>query len=423
MLKVSKLLIAGISSILYHSTNIYKLQEILKDNKIHMSSTLGSEADKIYAQKKFRPYFFSLSRVKFGGYAGSLGEDGIATLVFDGSKLSENYYGQPVDYWGQDFRKIDPIRSNENEDRVYSDKPFIGPLSKYVTAIHVNLAKVYAKHIQEPDTELSDSEWDEYFKLNRVYATIINYAAALNIQVYFYADFGAFKTQSTGKAVTLGQGTVKRSHAYALNELFSVSDASSLSSEGKKALDAVLYSHDFKRALETDIHNSRNGNKEEKIVVDTLIANMRKNKLSDLQSVLDYLKDKFSGAKMLKVSALLTAKKKVTYEDESKQINERKKTPEGLKAHKFQAAEWTYPNGHPRCKICGDEESMDGKCPARKTADTIKDGIYSMTLDDAIKEHTKLVGILKKDDPKGLAAEIKDQGGELKEMVDAKKAE
>ena len=110
---------------------------------------------------------------------------------------------------------------------------------------------------------------------------------------------------------------------------------------------------------------------------------------------------------MLKVSKILKAKKKLTYEEESKKINERKKTPEAMRSHKFQAAKWSFPNGHPRCKICEDEESMNGICPARKTADTIKDGIYSMTLDDAIKEHTKLVGILKKDDPKGLAEEIK----------------
>ena len=28
----------------------------------------------------------------------------------------------------------------------------------------------------------------------------------------------------------------------------------------------------------------------------------------------------------------------------------------------FEAAEWTHPNGHPRCKHCGDEESTDGMC-------------------------------------------------------------
>ena len=32
----------------------------------------------------------------------------------------------------------------------------------------------------------------------------------------------------------------------------------------------------------------------------------------------------------------------------------------------FEAAEWTHPNGHPRCIICGDEETEDGKCPGLK---------------------------------------------------------
>lgn len=40
----------------------------------------------------------------------------------------------------------------------------------------------------------------------------------------------------------------------------------------------------------------------------------------------------------------------------------------GSKPHKFQAAEWTHPNGHPRCKVCGDEETLDEQCPGYKSA-------------------------------------------------------
>lgn len=57
--------------------------------------------------------------------------------------------------------------------------------------------------------------------------------------------------------------------------------------------------------------------------------------------------------------------KSVTYEEESKKINESKKTPEAQKKHKFKAAKWTYPNGHPRCKICGSEEKEGGYCEGR----------------------------------------------------------
>lgn len=54
--------------------------------------------------------------------------------------------------------------------------------------------------------------------------------------------------------------------------------------------------------------------------------------------------------------------KSETYESESKKIRENKKLPEASKSHKFKKAKWTYPNGHPRCIICGSEEMEDGVC-------------------------------------------------------------
>ena len=62
------------------------------------------------------------------------------------------------------------------------------------------------------------------------------------------------------------------------------------------------------------------------------------------------------------------------YEEETEAIRERSKSPEAQKAHKFQASEWTLPNGHPRCRVCGDEEPEGGECSgatARKTASSI----------------------------------------------------
>ncbi len=53
-------------------------------------------------------------------------------------------------------------------------------------------------------------------------------------------------------------------------------------------------------------------------------------------------------------------------EQETEQIKVRAQTAEAQNPHKFQAAHWTHPNGHPRCRICGCEESLDGKCPGLK---------------------------------------------------------
>jgi hypothetical protein len=48
---------------------------------------------------------------------------------------------------------------------------------------------------------------------------------------------------------------------------------------------------------------------------------------------------------------------------ETEKIKERRKTPEARKAHDFEAAKWTHPNGHPRCALCGDEEPISERCP------------------------------------------------------------
>lgn len=56
-----------------------------------------------------------------------------------------------------------------------------------------------------------------------------------------------------------------------------------------------------------------------------------------------------------------TRKGVMTYEEESKKIEEKGKIW-GKRTHSFTPAEWTLPNGHPRCVRCGDEEPVDGLC-------------------------------------------------------------
>lgn len=56
------------------------------------------------------------------------------------------------------------------------------------------------------------------------------------------------------------------------------------------------------------------------------------------------------------------------YDAESKTIRENAKTV-GSTPHQFKPAEWTTKNGHPRCLLCGDEETISGQCSgATRTA-------------------------------------------------------
>lgn len=62
----------------------------------------------------------------------------------------------------------------------------------------------------------------------------------------------------------------------------------------------------------------------------------------------------------------------MTYEEESKQISENKKSGKASIRHEFKAAKWTFPNGHPRCLDCGQEESVSGFCEPTKGDELVK---------------------------------------------------
>src|SRR3954468_17405664 len=48
------------------------------------------------------------------------------------------------------------------------------------------------------------------------------------------------------------------------------------------------------------------------------------------------------------------------YVRETEEIKARRSQHTGR--HKFERAKWTHPNGHPRCRLCLQEESIDGYC-------------------------------------------------------------
>ena len=56
----------------------------------------------------------------------------------------------------------------------------------------------------------------------------------------------------------------------------------------------------------------------------------------------------------------LSPEQEKEYQEETKLIRENRK--KAKYPHKFKAAKYTWPNGHPRCIICGQEEMIDGEC-------------------------------------------------------------
>lgn len=67
-------------------------------------------------------------------------------------------------------------------------------------------------------------------------------------------------------------------------------------------------------------------------------------------------------SKTAPLSEKLSPAKQAEVDAESAKIKASAETPEAKARHAFKSAHWTHPNGHPRCRICGDEEPVGGYC-------------------------------------------------------------
>jgi len=62
----------------------------------------------------------------------------------------------------------------------------------------------------------------------------------------------------------------------------------------------------------------------------------------------------------------LTATQRIECDEETARIKENKKLLLAGEIHEFKSAKYTHPNGHPRCLVCGDEESIGQVCNMTK---------------------------------------------------------
>lgn len=296
---------AGLSPVLYHYTGIHNALSILDREYFILSPALGSKADYVPNQKL---YFFSTSRIKFGGYARSnLGKSGV-TFVLDGSKLAQRYSGSPVDYWGESWRSVilkgggrpeevleNYLGKDENEDRVFSDNSVI-PVSPYVSEAHFYF-----------DMKEDDSNYNNYHsKIRKALIKCHN----LGIDCYLYNDRSAFMNLTKSRAIDITElpkvnfepeepfkgkyNTDMRSdHMDGYLELYHAKKATDLSKRADKlAHDIIWYTEDKVRSLEADIHNSRHGNEFKKKEVHKLLALFKKEGVNTIREFIEILKEK-----------------------------------------------------------------------------------------------------------------------------------
>lgn len=294
-MRLEKYLTEGISDILYHSTSMNALESILKMDAFKLTTSIGTGAEEVL-NKKGKFFYFSTTRNRLGAYSKSPSE-GSVMLKLDGRKLGYNYSGNPVDYWGPEFRKMQPT-SAEAEDRIYHTEPFIKKAIKYIMEIHVLLPE-----------GLAWSWSDQTDQRNRLVRNIYKMALQKKVQIFFYDDKKSYLVQNKAKAIKVDVQDLKpqdkmeyrkeypRTNFFKMwEELFYIDKMEKLS---KRARDKVyylagrdetdFYFKDLLSSLEADIHNDKSNPKISAIVVKMF----KKAKVTSAKGLLLYLANKW----------------------------------------------------------------------------------------------------------------------------------
>lgn len=278
----------SVSPVVYHATYTPNLLEILTSDKFQLSTTIGTQSDHDHASAgKF--FFFSLSRVKHGGY--NIGMNVNVNLVLDGTKLNQRYSGKAVDYWGENIKKgaqlnfderkkygapsksdySQLIRINENEDRIFTTSSNIPNAKSYIREIHI-----------------LPTDRDR----KKVILDIQKHAGG--IPVFVYNDNEAFKLLNKAKAVTAESIThynESEPSSWAPSEsnveprviALAQFTAGIYASPEMDELKHVMSWNDW-GGVDADIHNNRH-NKKYALYFERIGLYMKKHKLSSIQDL------------------------------------------------------------------------------------------------------------------------------------------
>lgn len=321
MLSYKDYLQEKMSSIVFHKTPLNNALKILNDNRFRLSAVIGTESEQKLNKDKM--FYLSVARSPLSSYVAQDPTVNQLYFTLDGDKFNKNYKSSAVDYWGPEFRKIDPTK-NEMEDRLFSDKQYIEDAKSYIKEIHVfveETRKVKDYFGENEIVKVSKIDANQFRILQQLYSV----AKKNNIPVYFYIDSKSFTTRNKNKSVNALQWLkdnegfkpkeiprpyFNRGNYFAdwmelLNfpiEKYNVQGYDDYKKRIKDLLtrrsdrllfDYILYnSHDGIKRLKNDIHNKKSSDE-----IGKFIDTMRKYKLRNAEEVINHLKDKWKDIK------------------------------------------------------------------------------------------------------------------------------
>lgn len=174
----------ALTDVVFQHRSVQTVANILKNNRFMSSVAYGTPSD--MTDNKGRLYYLSFARSPRGGYASY--EKGNVVLTLDGRKLSQRYKGVPVDYWNFGFKRIAVGGgSDEMEDRLITNKPYIDDAASYITEIHISAP------IDKPRWERAHiyhhSQWEAMKEIS-------DEAKKYGIPTFFYPSVSSYRSMN-----------------------------------------------------------------------------------------------------------------------------------------------------------------------------------------------------------------------------------
>lgn len=129
---IQKILNEYYSDILYHFTGLRNIYNIIKTNTFSLTPSMSREIDSGFNKNKM--FYASFARSKLSSYGNN--STTMACLVVDKNKLKQ-FKIVPIDYYQT------KLLTNEMEDRVLTDKPYIKNFVNYIISVDICISPKY----------------------------------------------------------------------------------------------------------------------------------------------------------------------------------------------------------------------------------------------------------------------------------------
>jgi len=277
----------GISQLLYHSTTFKNALSIIQSDKFMLTPDIANKAEQKFRQRG-KIYYLSASRIPTGKFQRSMP----ITFDLDGKVLAHNHSGTQVNYF-------DNPKDSENEDRVFSNSPYIDNAMKYVTSIHIDISDIERNHTESIFRKILL----ELFKIKTplfVYQNKKDYDLKLRSRaLYKKDDIVSYMNMDNLPSPSPKNATQKdykgEQEIKILLELYHTESKDKLSKKAFRELSILNHTNDYQYIeglIDTFKKGGYKGNS--RTLIEKLIKIIQKERLGNIESFIDFLVTKFT---------------------------------------------------------------------------------------------------------------------------------